>query len=134
MVFLPKKASTIIKNLNVKLPKFLSSNTVLKITSLNAVVISIRLIVSEFIQRLLAINVGEAGIASIGTIRNVMAMLTSTSTLGTFNGVIKYVAEYKKNKPELSKVFSTVTIFITVGSLVSAAVLPVVLQRMIFYG
>ncbi len=95
----------------------------LKITSLNAVVISIRLIVSVFIQRLLAITVGEAGIASIGTIRNVMAMLTSTSTLGTFNGVIKYVAEYKKNKPELSKIFSTVTIFITVGSLVSAAVL-----------
>lgn len=107
----------------MKLPKFLSGNTVLKVTSLNAVVISIRLIVSVFIQRLLAITVGESGIASIGQIRNVMAMLTSTSTLGAFNGVIKYVAEYKKNQPELSKLFSTLSIFTGIGSLVSALVL-----------
>lgn len=107
----------------MKLPKFLSGNIVLKITSLNAVVISIRLLVSVFIQRLLAITVGEAGIASIGQIRNLMAMLTSTTTLGTFNGVVKYVAEYKKDQPELSKLFSTVTIFLLVGSIVSAIVL-----------
>lgn len=107
----------------MKLPKFISSNTVLKITSLNAVVITIRLIVSAFIQRLLAITVGEAGIASIGQLRNLMAMLTSTSTLGTFNGVIKYVAEFKNDQPELSKLFSTVTIFLIIGSLSSAAIL-----------
>ncbi|WP_178983753.1 O-antigen translocase [Winogradskyella helgolandensis] len=107
----------------MKLPKFISSNTVLKITSLNAVVITIRLIVSAFIQRLLAVTVGEAGYASIGQVRNVLAMLTSTSTLGTFNGVVKYVAEFKNNQPELSKVFSTVSIFAIIGSVISAAVL-----------
>lgn len=107
----------------MKLPKFLSGNTVLKITSLNAIVISIRLVVSVFIQRLLAITVGEAGIASIGQIRNVMAMLTSTTTLGTFNGVVKYVSEFKNDQPELTKIFSTVTVFIILGSFVSAAVL-----------
>ncbi|WP_179320857.1 O-antigen translocase [Winogradskyella helgolandensis] len=107
----------------MKLPKFISSNTVLKITSLNAVVITIRLIVSAFIQRLLAVTVGEAGYASIGQVRNVLAMLTSTSTLGTFNGVVKYVAEFKNNQSELSKVFSTVSIFAIMGSVISAAVL-----------
>jgi len=107
----------------VKLPKSLSGNTVLKITSLNAVVISIRLVVSAFIQWLLATTVGAACIANIWTIINVMAMLTSTSTLGTFNGVVKYVAEFKKDQPELAKVFSTVTIFVIAGSLSSAAVL-----------
>ncbi len=107
----------------MKLPKFLSGNTVLKITSLNAVVIFIRLVVSGFIQWLLATTVGASGIANIGTIRNVMAMLASTSTLGTFNGVVKYVAEFKENQPELAKVFSTVTIFVIAGSLSSAAVL-----------
>jgi len=107
----------------VKLPKFLSGNKILKITSLNAIVISIRLVVSVFIQRLLAITVGEAGIASIGQIRNVMAMLTSTTTLGTFNGVVKYVSEFKKDQLELTKIFSTVTVFVMVGSLVSAIIL-----------
>lgn len=107
----------------MKLPKFFSGNTVLKITSLNAVVITIRLVVSVFIQRLLAITVGEAGIASIGQVRNVMVMLTSTSTMGIFSGVVKYVAEYKEDKPELAKLFSTATIFVIIGSVVSALIL-----------
>ncbi|GAB4163384.1 MAG: O-antigen translocase [Winogradskyella sp.] len=105
------------------LPKFISNNVVLKITSLNAVVIAIRLVVSVFIQRLFAVLLGEAGIASIGQIRNVMVMLTSTSTLGIFSGVVKYVAEYKENKPELVKMFSTATVFVLSGSLISALLL-----------
>ncbi|WP_339752300.1 O-antigen translocase [uncultured Winogradskyella sp.] len=107
----------------MKLPKFISNNLALKITSVNAVVITIRLIVSIFIQRLLAITVGEAGIANIGQMRNLLAMLSSTSTLGTFSGVVKYVAEFKENHSELSKLFSTATVFLFVGSLLSSAVL-----------
>lgn len=107
----------------MKLPKFISNNIVLKITSLNAVVITIRLIISAFMQWLLATMVGAAGIANIGTIRNVMSMLTSTSTLGTFNGIVKYVAEFKKDQPELSKLFSTVTVFSIIGSFCSAVIL-----------
>ncbi|WP_422107700.1 O-antigen translocase [Winogradskyella sp.] len=107
----------------MKIPKFLRENIVLKITSLNAIVITIRLIVSVFIQRLLAITVGEAGIASIGQIRNVMVMLTSTSTLGAFNGIVKYVAQFKEVKSELAKLFSSVAVFVMFGSLISGLVL-----------
>ncbi|MUU79651.1 O-antigen translocase [Winogradskyella endarachnes] len=107
----------------MKLPKFISNNTVLKITSLNAVVIFIRLVVSVFIQRLLAVTVGEAGIANIGQIRNLLAMLTTTSTLGVFSGVVKYVAQFKEDQPELSKLFSTVTLFVVIGSIVSSVIL-----------
>jgi O-antigen/teichoic acid export membrane protein len=107
----------------VKLPKFIRNNLILKITSLNAVVITIRLVVSIFIQRLLAITVGEAGIANIGQVRNLVAMLTSTSTLGTFSGVVKYVAEFKESNSELNKFFSTATLFAFIGSLTSALIL-----------
>ncbi|WP_439151672.1 O-antigen translocase [Winogradskyella sp.] len=107
----------------MKLPKFIGNNLVLKITSLNAVVITIRLVVSIFIQRLLAITVGEAGIASIGQVRNLIAMLTSTSTLGTFSGVVKYVAEFKDDNPELNKFFSTATLFALTGTVISALTL-----------
>ncbi|MCA0132858.1 O-antigen translocase [Winogradskyella alexanderae] len=114
-----KKANTVI----LKFPDFIRNNIVLKITSLNAVVISIRLIVSVIIQRLLAVTVGEAGIASIGQIRNILAMLSSTSTLGTFSGLVKYVSEFKNNRPELTKVFSTATVFLLLGAIISALVL-----------
>ncbi|GGW71561.1 PST family polysaccharide transporter [Winogradskyella epiphytica] len=107
----------------MKIPKFLSNNIVLKITSLNAVVITIRLVLSAFVQRLLAVTVGEAGYASIGQIRNLLAMLTATSTLGTFSGLVKYVAEFKQDQSELTKIFSTVSCFLLMGSIGSAAVL-----------
>ncbi len=107
----------------MKLPGIIKNNIVLKITSLNAIVIAIRLVISGFTQWLLAITFGEAGIARIGQVRNIMGMLTSISSLGIFNGIVKYVAEHKNNKPELNKLFSTATVFIIIGSLVSGVVL-----------
>ena len=92
-------------------------------TSLNAVVISIRLIISLFIQRLLAQLVGEAGIAQIGSLRNLMQMFTSLSTLGVFNGVVKYVSEHKDNSKELQRLFSTAFVFTIIGTLGSAILL-----------
>ena len=88
-------------------------------TSLNAGVIVIRLIISLFIQRIIAQMLGPGGVAAIGQLRNVMSMLMSLTTLGVFNGVVKYVAEHKKDTPELNKVFSTVFTFTIVGSLVA---------------
>ncbi len=107
----------------MKLPGFIRNNIILKITSLNAFVIAIRLVISGFTQWLLAITFGEAGIARIGQVRNIMGMLTSISSLGIFNGIVKYVAEHKNNKTELSKLFSTATVFITIGSFISGVVL-----------
>lgn len=89
-------------------------------TSLNAGVIVVRLGISLVVQRVIAQMLGEAGVAAIGQLRNVMAMLMSITTLGVFNGVVKYVAEFKEDKPTLNKVFSTVFIFTGLGSLVAA--------------
>ena len=107
----------------MKLPRFIRDNIVLKITSLNAIVIAFRLVISGFTQWLLAITFGEVGIARIGQVRNIMGMLTSISSLGIFNGIVKYVAEHKNNKQELSKLFSTASVFVLVGSFISGTVL-----------
>ena len=85
-------------------------------TSLNATVISIRLIISLFIQRLLAEMVGEAGIAKIGQLRNLLQLLTSISSVGIFNGIVKYVAEHKTDEEQLKKLFSTSFVFITIAT------------------
>lgn len=94
-------------------------NLLLRITSLNASVIIVRLIVSLFVQRILAVNLGETGIAKIGQLRNVIQMLTGLSSLGTFNGVVKYVAEFNDNKKKLKEVFNTVFVFWLIGSVLS---------------
>ena len=89
----------------MKIPKVLRENLLLKMTSLNAVVISIRLVISLFIQRFLAELVGEEGISKIGQLRNFTVLLTSTTTGGIFNGVTKYVSEYKNDQVQLQKMF-----------------------------
>lgn len=85
-------------------------------TSLNAGVIGVRLVISLFVQRLLAQIVGEAGIAKIGSLRNLIEMLGSFSSIGVFSGVVKYVAQYKEDKEQLQKLFSTTTVFVIFGS------------------
>jgi len=92
-------------------------------TTLNAGVVSIRLVVSLFIQRLLAEMVGEVGISKIGQLRNLIQLLTSVSSGGIFNGVVKYVAEYKDDKEKLIRLFSTSFVFIVIGSVVSSLLL-----------
>ncbi|KJD35123.1 membrane protein [Tamlana sedimentorum] len=101
----------------------LGENLLLKITSLNALVIVMRLIISLFVQRVLAINVGEAGISKIGQLRNLTQILTGLTSLGTFNGVVKYVAEFKNDVKTLKDVFNTVFVFWIVGTTISSIVI-----------
>ena len=107
----------------MKIPEFIRKNLLLKITSLNAVVIAIRLFISIFIQRLLAEIVGEAGIAKIGQLRNLSELIASFSSFGVFTGVVKYVAEHQEDKEQLQKLFSTVFVLSVVGIVTSFLVL-----------
>lgn len=88
-------------------------------TSLNAVVIFIRLLISGVMQRLLTEYVGPVGQYKIGQLRSLSQLLMSIASLGTYNGVIKYIAEYKKDQEQLQKLFSTVFVFSLIGVLTS---------------
>lgn len=107
----------------MKVPQFIKGNLLLKMTSLNAGVIAVRLVISLFIQRLLAEIVGEAGIAKIGSLRNLLEMLGSFASVGIFSGVVKYVAEYKEDKEQLQKLFSSTFVFTILGTIVVSSVL-----------
>src|SRR5690606_40611159 len=67
--------------------------------------------------------VGEASIAKIGSVRNLLEMLGSFASVGIFSGVVKYVAEYKDDKEQLQKLFSTSVVFTVLGSVVVSGVL-----------
>ncbi|MDN3725182.1 O-antigen translocase [Aequorivita sp. SDUM287046] len=101
----------------MKIPQFIRGNLLLKMTSLNAGVIGVRLVISFFIQRMLALMVGEAGIAKIGSLRNLMEILSAFASVGIFSGVVKYVAEYKDDKQQLQKLFSTTYVFTVLGTI-----------------
>ena len=102
----------------MKLPKFIRNNLILKITSLNSLVVGARLLISLVVQKLLAEYTGQAGIAKVGQLRNISSMLMSLTSLGTFNGVVKYVSEYKSDQKNLLKLFSTLYVFSFTASVV----------------
>jgi O-antigen/teichoic acid export membrane protein len=102
----------------LKLPKFIRNSLILKITSLNSIVVGARLLMSLVVQKLLAEYTGQAGIAKVGQLRNISSMLMSITSLGTFNGVVKYVSEYKSDKKNLLKLFSTLYVFSFTASVV----------------
>ena len=82
----------------MKFPFFINNNLILKITSLNSLVVGFRLLISLLVQNLLAQYTGQAGIAKVGQIRNLSNILMSLSSFGVFNGVVKYISQYKKNR------------------------------------
>ena len=107
----------------MKLPSFLKNNLILKITSLNSLVVGVRLLISLIVQNLLAQYTGQSGIAKVGQIRNFTNILTSVSSLGVFNGVVKYVSEYKDNEKGLIKLFSTVYVISTITTIILSVVI-----------
>ena len=97
---------------------FINNNLILKITSLNSLVVGFRLLISLLVQNLLAQYTGQAGIAKVGQIRNLSNILMSVSSFGVFNGVVKYISQYKKNAEGLIKLFSTVYVLSGLATLI----------------
>lgn len=89
-----------------------------KISSLNSLSIILKIGIGLVTSKLLAVFVGPGGMALVGNLRNFMTSLESIATLGFQNGIVKYVAEIKSDKPQLQKFLSTVFV-----SLISVAVL-----------
>ena len=82
--------------------------------------VSIRLVLSLVVQRVLSLIVGEVGIAKIGQLRNLLQIVTSTASLGIFNGVVKYVSEFRDQNEKLSQLFTTTFVFVLIGSVITS--------------
>jgi PST family polysaccharide transporter len=74
-------------------------------------------------QKVLAIIIGPEGIALVGNFKNVINFFEQFSVFGTFNGLVKYISEFKNNKDELNHLFSTAMIFALVSGIISFLIL-----------
>jgi len=75
------------------------------------------------VQRFLAVSLGEVGIAKIGQFRNLIQIVTSTASFGSFNGIVKYVSEFSDDKIKLRKVFNTVFALWFVGAIITSLII-----------
>ncbi|WP_053975774.1 O-antigen translocase [Mangrovimonas xylaniphaga] len=101
-----------------KLNSFFRNNHLIKLASLNSISIVIRVLTGFITSKFIAIFVGPSGMALVGNLRDFMTSAQAFSTLGLYNGIIKYVAEFKSNVRELSKTVSTTFYLLIISSLI----------------
>ena len=94
-----------------KLIDYINKNVLVKVTSLQTASVLTKIIAGVLTSKAIAIFIGPEGLALIGNLRNFVSSIQTVSILGFYNGVVKYVAEFKDNAIKLSKAVSTVFYF-----------------------
>ena len=102
----------------MKFVKEILSKPLFKATSLNGISILIKICIGFVTSKVIAIFVGPSGMALVGNLRNFLTSTEAFATLGFENGLVKYVAEHKKEEQKLQQTLST--IFISVLSICAA--------------
>ncbi|MCB0388262.1 MAG: polysaccharide biosynthesis C-terminal domain-containing protein, partial [Winogradskyella sp.] len=87
--------------------KYINNNVLIKVASLNSVSLITRIVGGLLTSNAIAHFIGAEGMALIGNLRNFVYSIQSVATLGLYNGVVKYIAEFKNNTVELSKTLSS---------------------------
>ncbi|RSK39167.1 O-antigen translocase [Mangrovimonas spongiae] len=91
-----------------RLLKYINNNVLFKVASLNSASVITRIVAGFLTSKAIALFVGPEGLALIGNLRDFLSSVKSFATLGLYNGVVKYIAQFKENTIELSKTISTV--------------------------
>ncbi|WP_282068724.1 O-antigen translocase [Olleya namhaensis] len=91
-----------------KFLEYINTNVLVKVASLNSISVIVKIIAGFLTSKALALFVGSEGMALVGNLRNFTGSIQSISILGLYKGVVKYIAQFKKDTVQLSKVLSTV--------------------------
>lgn len=82
-----------------------------KVAHLNSATIVTKILAGILTSKAIAIFIGVEGMALIGNLRNFISAIQSFAILGFYNGLVKYIAEFKEDAKQLSKTLSTAYYF-----------------------
>ncbi|WP_299189726.1 O-antigen translocase [uncultured Aquimarina sp.] len=85
----------------------LKNNVLIKVSSFNAIGVFVKMITGFISLKVVAIFLGPEGLALIGNLRNVLISIQSIGTLGLYNGIVKYISEFKSDNKEIRSMLST---------------------------
>ena len=78
-----------------------------KAVHLNTATIITKILAGILTSKAIAVFIGVEGLALIGNLRNFLSAIQSIAILGFYNGLVKYIAEFKNDALKLSKTLST---------------------------
>jgi len=87
---------------------YINTKVLIKVTSLKSASVLTRVIAGILTSKFIAVFIGAEGLSLIGNLRNFVGATQTVAILGFYNGVVKYIAEFKDNAVKLSKTISTV--------------------------
>ncbi len=90
-----------------RLIDYINNKVLIRVASLNSTSVLIRIVSGILTSKAIAVFIGPEGLSLIGNLRNILSSFQSIATAGLYNGVVKYVSEFKNNTKELSKTIST---------------------------
>ncbi len=90
-----------------KLFTYINNNVLLKVVKLHNANIITKILAGILTSKAIAILIGVEGMALIGNMRSFFKAIQSFAVLGFYNGLVKYIAEFKNDGIQLSKTLST---------------------------
>ena len=105
-----------------RLTNYIRTNLLLKVASLNSVSVLLRLVTGFATSKAIAIFIGPEGLAFIGNFKNFLTPVQSISTLGLYNGIVKYVSEFKYQAFKLSKAISSSVYLVLIATILMALI------------
>jgi len=90
-----------------KLIKYINSKVLVKVAWLHSATVLTKIISGFLTTKFIAIFIGAEGMALIGNLRSFFTSIQTFATVGLYNGVVKYIGEFKEDATKLSKTIST---------------------------
>ena len=94
-----------------KIIKYINSKVLIRVAWLNSATVITKIIAGFLTTKFIAIFIGAEGMALIGNLRSFFTAIQTATTVGLYNGVVKYISEFKNNALKLSKTVSTTYYF-----------------------
>jgi len=86
---------------------YINSKVLIKVAWLNSATLITKIIAGFLTTKFIAVFIGAEGLALIGNLKNFLNAVQSFATVGLYNGIVKYIGEFKNDTLKLSKTIST---------------------------
>ena len=90
-----------------KLIDYINSKVLVSAVKLHSATVITKILAGFLTTKFIATIIGPEGMALIGNLRSFLSSVQSFATVGIYNGVVKYINEYKRDALKLSKTLST---------------------------
>jgi PST family polysaccharide transporter len=86
---------------------YINTKVLVKVARLNGATLLTKLVAGFLTTKFIAVLIGAEGLALIGNLQNFFNSMQSLATAGMYNGLVKYIGEYKNKALNLSRTLST---------------------------